>query len=789
MSTSTVAPERVAIPKQAWTRSLGQPFPNAIHPHVNYPMYDDGPFNGVPIGGMGAGAIGRTFRGDFARWHLEIGKHVYEPLPACMFSVYMESGGERVAQALFTGRPEGTLGAWQWDYPVGAGTYYALYPRAWFAYDWEKFPARLTCEQFSPIIPNNYRESSYPVGVFVWTAHNPTDAPITLGIMLSWQNTLGREVKADNAGGQAHWAQAAGNVRGVLMGHHGAGDQYWRGTVAIAAAGSESARVTTRTRWNPDGDGADLWADFAADGALDNADDQTPAAAGQRLGSAVCVTVTLAPGETREVPFALGWDMPEMQFGGEAAASANVGAVSAPVKRWYRRYTAFYGRSGNRAFDIAAEALTAYADWRDQIVAWQAPILADSARPDWYKTALFNELYFLTDGATAWEHGRVGEAAPPADYMGGYLYIECFDYPFYATFDVDFYASFALLELFPELEKRAIRDYIPTVVNEYPEMRPIIATGWKELAPRKLAGAVPHDLGGPAENPWDIPNYYSYQDVNRWKDLNPKFILRLYRDAKLLNAPELIREGWAACKRAIDYLRPFDRDGDGIPENEGIPDQTYDTWPVTGASAYSGSLWLAALAAMQEMANIMGDPAAAATYAADLARATDSYERKLWNGSYYNYDSSDTPYHDSIMADQLAGQWYMDYVGVSLLPAERVQSALKKVYDYNVLAYGEGQLGAVNGMRPDGTPDSSDLQSDEMWVGTAYGVAAFMLLRGLTEEGFQTAYGVYKVTYETSGMWFRTPEAYGNKGTTYRASMYMRPLAVWAMETALRVRK
>ena len=31
--------------------------------------------------------------------------------------------------------------------------------------------------------------------------------------------------------------------------------------------------------------------------------------------------------------------------------------------------------------------------WRDAIERWQAPVLTDPDRPDWYKAALFNELY------------------------------------------------------------------------------------------------------------------------------------------------------------------------------------------------------------------------------------------------------------------------------------------------------------------------------------------------------------------------------------------------------------
>ncbi len=761
------------IPEAAWSRPIGLPHPNPGHPRVNYPMIDEGPFNGAPLGGLGAGTIGRTYRGDFARWLLDIGTHYHKAFLASMFSVYMQQGDEQVAQALLADTPRGeALSAWQWGYPVGAGTYYALYPRSWFAYDWERFPVALSVEQFSPVIPHNYRESSYPVALFTWTAHNPTDAPVTVGVLFTWENLLGRALK----GGQVHQMQEEqldeGVMRGVVMRHSGmsATDEFG-GSMAIAALEKPGVSVSYRARFVATGDGADIWQDFAADGALDNVDDDTPSEDGQLLGAGVAVTFTLGPGETLEAPFALAWDMPVMTFG--------LGTS------WYKRYTAFYGREGDHAWEITRDGLTQRDDWRQQIIDWQQPILDDPNRPTWYKTALFNELYFLTDGGTAWEHGRVGAPDPGPDYLGGFLYMECFDYPFYATFDVDFYASFALMELFPEIEKRLIRDYAATVPQEDMRAHPIIATG--QVVPRKMAGAVPHDLGSPQEDPWRQPNSYNFQDINRWKDLNAKFVLRLYRDAVLLDDPSLIADHWDEVQQAMAYLNAMDRDGDGIPENEGIPDQTYDTWPVTGVSAYSGSLWLAALAASREMARAVGDEAAAAAYDAQLARATGVFESKLWNGEYYDYDASDNPYHDSVMADQLAGQWYADFFGVKLLPDERVKSALETIYRLNVLQFGDGDMGAVNGMRPDGTIDTSDLQSQEMWVGTTYGLASFMLMRDLNAEAWATAHGVYRMTYEKSGMWFRTPEAFDVNGN-YRASIYQRPLAIWAIETALRLR-
>ena len=57
----------------------------------------------------------------------------------------------------------------------------------------------------------------------------------------------------------------------------------------------------------------------------------------------------------------------------------------------------------------------------------------------------------------------------------------------------------------------------------------------------------------------------------------------------------------------------------------------------------------------------------------------------------------------------------------------------------NVCGFAGGRMGAVNGMRPDGTVDGSSEQSAEVWVGTTYALAAFMIGRGLVEEGWETA--------------------------------------------------
>ena len=121
------------IPAVAWSRGIGEPLDNPGKTKVPGNI-DDGYWQGAPVGGFGSGAIGRTYRGDFARWHLKVGVHKYRSIPSDVFAAFeQQEGGAPEALVLSTAKPQGgMLGAWNWNYPQGAGKYSALYPKAWF---------------------------------------------------------------------------------------------------------------------------------------------------------------------------------------------------------------------------------------------------------------------------------------------------------------------------------------------------------------------------------------------------------------------------------------------------------------------------------------------------------------------------------------------------------------------------------------------------------------------------------------------------------------------------------
>ncbi len=791
------------IPESTWSRPIGLGWENPYTVRYDCNL-DDGPWHGMPLGGLGAGCIGRSSRGDFNLWHLDGGEHIFRHLPACQFSVFEEINGQKKAYSLCTEAPEdGSLSAWNW-YPKTTnssektGDYHALYPRSWFVYE-NVFSAQLTCEQFSPIWANNYQESSYPIAIFEWTAHNPTNEPITLSILLTWENTIGwftntlasPEVRVREDGSptyeyQPRWGDSAGSVNRFVEDFHRIGCLMTRlstheqvqegdGQMAIATITNPAVEVYYQTRWNPTGTGEEIWQYFAEDGTLLDQESEHPAKEGERIAVALAVKFTIRPGKTRKIPFYLTWDLPVTTF----ASGIN----------YYRRYTDFFGRNGRNAWSMVRTAMKHSDTWREQIEAWQNPILQRQDLPNWFKMALFNELYLLTDGGAIWS------AADERDPFGQFAVLECLDYCWYESLDVRLYGSFSLLMLWPELEKSILIAYSRAISQGDNTLKII---GYNQApALRKAAGATPHDLGAPNEHPWEKTNYTSYQDCNLWKDLPCDFVLQVYRNFLLTGGTdyEFLKDCWSAMVETLNYLKNFDLDQDSIPENSGAPDQTFDDWRLQGISAYCGGLWLAALEAIISMGQLLEKAELSETvqpsprdviptYQTWLETAKPLYQETLWNGEYYRLDSGSGS--DVVMADQLCGQFYAKLLELpNIVPSDCTISALKTIYNSCFKKFHNGQFGAANGVRPNGEPvNPKETHPLEVWTGINFGLAAFFIQMGMKAEALELTEVVVKQIYE-NGLQFRTPEAITAVGT-FRACHYLRAMAIWAIYDQLK---
>ncbi|KAL4228193.1 Non-lysosomal glucosylceramidase [Mactra antiquata] len=753
-----------------------RPHMDFVNPVLHKPIY------GCPIGGIGCGSIGRGYRGEFCRFQMLPGLYDYHIVQADSFILTIRKEGKTVYQSVLTGhRVSKHLKKWQWNFPRDQAVYQALYPRSWTVYNVPEYKLKLYCRQVSPIIPQDYKDSSFPMAAFIWDVENMGTDDLDISITFTFKNGTGG--KKDFTGGC--WTECFSNTENDITVNGVQIHQKLRNmdcTYAIAATKKDGIEVSHCLQFDPHGDGSEVWNELENAGRFTSKQGSSEKCRkGKDIGTAVSAMCSVKPGSSKCLEFSLVWNMPNVQFSGKEL-------------HYYKRYTKWFNGPENQTPLMSLYCLQNYKIWEEKIVAWQNPTLNSSAIPGWYKSFLFNELYYVADGGTVWLHtsddeGGDGDSSNTEHSLvreyGKFAYLEGHEYRMYNTYDVHFYASFALIMLWPKLQLSLQYDLSKAVISENTERMKFCMGG--SVGHRKVGNTVPHDMGEPEDEPWLRVNSYNIHPTVDWKDLNLKFILQVYRDYYATNDEDYLRDMYPVMKVLVERSLQWDKDNDGLIENGGFADQTFDAWVVHGASAYCGGLWLCALRMFVESAKVLDNQEDFDTYTKVLNKAKESYQIKLWNGEYYNYDCSTSGTHDSVMSDQLAGNWYMKASGItdtSVFPEENVKKALLKVFNSNVMGFANGNMGAINGTRPDGKKDITSCQSEEFWTGVTAALAAQMIQEGMIEEAFKTAWGSYNVCWEWLGFMFQSPEAYMTS-KHFRSLGYMRALAVWAIQWAL----
>ncbi|GLJ21298.1 hypothetical protein SUGI_0391310 [Cryptomeria japonica] len=746
------------------------------------------------------------------------------------------------------GKGDDGISTWDWGLDGQYSTYHALFPRAWTIYDGEPDPElKISCRQISPFIPHNYRESSLPTCAFVYTLVNTGKEAANVSLLFTWANSIGGASHLSGGHVNQPFISIDG-ARGMLL-HHKTAKGYPPVTFAIASRQTENVDVSVLPCFGLSGksytSAKDMWLTMKKQQHFDDENWNAGCSFASLPGEAVCAAVAASamvePHGTCSIVFALAWASPKVKFV----------KGSTYLRRYTQFYGTSEESAVNLVHDALMDYRrweTEIEDWQrpilknERLPEWYkftlfnelyflvagGTIWTDGGPPveqdktnkeESRKKSRKKENKTETRVTVSAQNGdlnhvtevqRLDASNVVADIesnllqdqnhenkvttteansglteenVGQFLYLEGVEYMMWCTYDVHFYASFALLDLFPKIELNIQREFAKAVLIEDNTKTKFLAEG--NWGIRKVKGAVPHDLG--LHDPWLEINAYNIHDTSQWKDLNSKFVLQVYRDLVATNDLSFGKDVWPAVCAAMEYMQKFDRDGDGLIENDGFPDQTYDTWTVHGVSAYCGGLWISALQAAAAMADKLGHKESAEKYRIEFQKAKVAYEKKLWNGSYFNYDSGTSSNSNSIQADQLAGQWYSWASGLpAIFDNSKIRSSLQKIYDFNVMKIGGGRMGAVNGMHPNGKVDETCMQSREIWTGVTYGVAAAMLHAGMEHQAFNTAEGIFYTGWSEDGFgyWFQTPEGWTVDGH-YRSLIYMRPLAIWAMQWAL----
>ncbi len=271
------------------------------------------------------------------------------------------------------------------------------------------------------------------------------------------------------------------------------------------------------------------------------------------------------------------------------------------------------------------------------------------------------------------------------------------------TTDITYHASFSLISLFPELQKKQMK-----MGAEY----------------QREDGRVHHSFK---------PDMKCSDNGFARVDINMQFVLMVLRDYLFTGDREYLSSLWENVKKAMASTGMLDTDDDGLPDYD-TKRNTYDAWNFSGTPTYISVLWLAALRAAVIIADTLGDREYSEKWNSILVKGKKALEEKLWNGEYYNLWNNNVETDESLMTDQLDGEWFLRMIGISgNIPDERVRSVIEFIFRHN---FDEDQ-GLLNATVPENRWTSIDTynncQTIAVWTGIGYAFSALALSVGAAD--------------------------------------------------------
>jgi uncharacterized protein (DUF608 family) len=699
----------------------------------------------MPLGGLGTGTIALAGDGSLRQWQIHNQVNHLACVPHSFFAVWARtyrpprSPVARVLQSSAFYDSEGppappTSNDHLVPIPhrrllsklpgVAEIEYTGEYPIAELRYRDAELPLDVSLEAFNPFIPLESKDSGLPVILFNLTVANPTDRVMLASVAATLQNAAGWDgvapifdTRCHLYGGNVNGLVRLGEQTAITMGNAWLPEDDARsGTLALAV---DVPDATYLTQWD---DLRAFWEDFAADGRLSNVADTTPSPAGKTWNGALAVPFTLQPGESRTVGFTLAWHFPNRY----------VNYSQIHYFEFADERTKFWlGNRYNGWFRSALDVATYVAEERERLTA-QTRL----ARDTFYDTTLPAPLidavtsqmsiartpscFWVEDGAFYGFEGCNGASTRHNEPVGGCCPLNCTHVWNY---------EMALARLFPDLE-RSMRD------TEWDlQQHPSGYLPHRVLLPTYLPRIWDREIGGPA---------------NPALDGLLGAILKTYREYLATGDEVWLNHAWPAVKRALDHLwTAHDPGRSGVIEGE--QPNTYDI-SIYGPNTFTGTLYLASLRAIEEIARRKGETELAEECRAVFERGREGHERRLWNGEYYLQEVDLGQYPEQnwatgCHADHLFGQWWAHLLGLGhVLDPEHVRSAAKAIVAHNfqesivgfaqqprVYLTDEDQGVLLCTWPRGGRPAVPTQYSDEVWTGIEYEVAALLLQEGEPE--------------------------------------------------------
>jgi non-lysosomal glucosylceramidase len=641
---------------------------------------------------------------------------------------------------------------------VRSTSFESRYPFAGIAYEDPSLPVEVALEAHTPLVPLDAAASGLPLAVFRFTLTNRATHEVHGCLGAALQNAVGwdgilpiRGNRSALYGGNVNRVRRRRDHVAIVMDNPSLPEDDPRaGEMALVCT---SAGAIPYPRWSApeefvrcieafnadrhaDEPGREESEDVAATRAATAAYERThwnrpampsgPSAPGTTWNGGLLCPFALEGGESTEITFVMAWHFPNRYV--------NFDNFGAPRDYGHSRF--WLGNAYAERFADVEEVVGHWLDHREELTTasreW-ADSVYGSTLPDWLADTVGAQASLIrsptcfeaADGQLFGFEGSLGVATGNWNStVGGSCPLNC---------NHVWNFEQALSRMFPQLE-RTMRD-----AEMERAQAPDGSIAHRVIAPLYLPQFGAEPIGGPT-----------------WPALDGMLgaPLKIYREVRQGAGQAWLERMWPRVTHLMDHVSgQWDPDGDGTLEGE--QPTTFDV-PLVGRNLFTGSLWLAALRACEEMARIVGDGARATWFRATFERGSAAYDTALWGGEYYVQElapgaSEPYQYGRGLLSSQLLGQWWADQLELGhLLPEERVRKTIEAILAHNLIrgfddvpatgrAFADGDdAGLLNCTWPEGgRPDVPLRYCDEVWTGVEYQVAAQAIAAGLETEGLR----------------------------------------------------
>ncbi len=699
---------------------------------IKYTSKDD-VVSGLPLGGIGCGTL-QIFpdgtRGIFTglnNWEKPLGQlHWFRPgtagdyRVANPFAVFIDSEGKKVSKFLQTAPLDKCP-------VVDEVEFEGNFPQAHLVFKDKDFGLDISLLAFSPFIKGDSKNSALPCAIYIFKVKNTTGKTATVSLLASAINAVGnwnvgRFNKVRRKSGLIGISFYKKNPHPNDGSAHGDISLATKTKIGHITYQGEWSYVRENFRGNIEDRRFDIWRYFSENGELPNETFEKEAQGeGDEWMAAIAVKFKLKPDEEKEVPFYYTWFMPNHYLG--------------------HMYQNWFGNS----WDVAV-----YIDGRknvflERVKEWQS-IIETAPLKSWLKDGLINYLSIITSASWWTKNDKF------------VMYENPVKWPLMDSLDVRYYGTMPLVIFFPALEKNTM-----FLFKKY----------------QKRDGRIPHDLG---KSQIGCPSDGTTAG-HPWKDLSTKYTLMVYRDYLWTKDLKFLTKIYRSVKKTMEWEFSQDRDENGLPDNQG-KDQTYDLWDFYGTNSYSSSIFLASLLAAMKMAKIMKDPSFYNKCRHYFEKGRKSFERELWNGSYYIAGNSKGKKYEACTAGQLNGQWYAHLLNLGyILPERHVKKAVRTILDLNGK---KSRFGIVNSVYPDGRIDNSSYHAENIWTGETYAVCALAIYEGFIDEALEIAERTWEnFVRNTRNVWAQPDVVFAHDGSLGDGELYVRNMSLWSIPFAL----